>query len=528
MHSLPTLPTDLNELIKLRIRVKRRKLILLTTERCEKFSEFVRAAWPVLEPGRPLVWSRHLDIICEYLEAVYAGQVKRLIVNIPFRTSKSTLISKAFPAWVWSRKPSAQFLTLAHSDDLAVRDATATRNLIESEWYQERWGQTYSLASDQNQKHWYQNSKNGHRNAQGLGGSITGKGGDFIGIDDPHDQEKAQSDAYRQTVLDAYDQKVSTRLNDPATGAIYVVMQRLHTLDLTGHLLRGEEKWEHVVLPMQYTGKRYTSVLGPKGDDWRTTPGELLDATRFPEPVIAAFKSRLGTYGSAGQLQQSPTPAGGGILKAAHWRQWPTAVPLPKCEHVFQSYDTAYSEEDHKKAAYSARTTWGIFLDDKSGKHCALLLEAWADRVDYYELRKLAKESYNKWRPDRVLIEKKASGISLVQDMRRGGIPVSTYSPDRDKIARAYAVQPMLESGLVWLPDRKWAEAVRDHASAFPTGAPPSADYTDTITQALLYLRNSWWVHQIDDLPKEQPTLTDEDIVLFPKAEKASVKRIYG
>jgi len=467
--------------------LRRLHLEALTRETLEAdFSAFTKAAWPIIEGNKRLDWNWHLDAMGEYLLALRRREIKRLVINIPFRCMKSTTCTVVFPAWVWTTDPSHQFLTLSHRDDLATRDSVKSRNIIRSEFFQDLWGHLVVPAEDTNRSDRYANKAGGYRLAMGFSAGGTGEGGDTVVIDDAHDAEKAQSDVERLHDLDRYDQRWSTRLNDPATGAILIVMQRLHQKDLSGHVLNdANEHWENLVLPMEYEGPRYVSVVGPRGADPRKKIGELLWPSRFTPDVVKAHKARLGEYGASGQLQQRPAPAGGGVLKKVWWRKWPEGKPLPTCEFVMQSYDTAYEEREMDNLSYSARTTWGIWWDEQTGLHRVLLLEAWRDRIDYVDLRRMAKKDYQEWKPDLVLIEKKASGNSLIQDMRRAGIPVHPYSPDKSKLARAYAAQPMLESGFVYYPDRKWAEALIDDVAMFPKGE--SSDWTDTMTQALLW-----------------------------------------
>jgi predicted phage terminase large subunit-like protein len=245
------------------------------------------------------------------------------------------------------------------------------------------------------------------------------------------------------------------------------------------------------------------SALLPRGD-------------RFPRSVVDALKEDLGQHGTAGQLQQRPQPLGGGIIKAGWWQTWPNDKPLPPALHVFASVDTAFSEKDHEKAAYSARTTWMVFEDQKTGRHGLLLLSAWWERVGYPGLRKHVREHHLKAQLDCTLIERKASGISLLQDLRRIRRPrlnVRGFDPGRlDKVGRAYVASPMFEAGLVYAPDREWARQVITLVSSFPTGAPPSADLTDTVTQAVMYTKRRSWAQPPDeDEPDYKPEKHSEE-----------------
>ncbi len=521
------------------------------------FREFVKQAWKVIEPGRELVWNWHIDYVCEYLEAFHKRKrlsdkriLNRMILNIPVRSMKSLLVSVFYIPWVWTEDPSHQFLTLSHNDKLAQRDAVKSRVIINSEWYQRRWGKRFRIRADQNEKSRYETNKNGHRIAMGMKSRGTGENADTIIIDDPHDASQAQSEADRSAVLEAYDNKFSTRLNDPIKGGVCLIMQRLHELDLTGHLLKFQraydpdrdnidmddidEPWEHLCLEMTYGGKpRYLSSLGL--DEPRKEEGELLWPARFPRTVVERITKRLGSYGSSGQLQQKPTPASGGILKKAWWRMWPSDRPFPTCVYLIQSYDTAFTKEDHQinasssssVSSYSARSTWGVFYNELRGRYCILLVEAWRDKCEYPTLRKEAKTAYQEQDPDMVLIEDKASGSSLIPDLRRAGVPVVTATPGRskrargeDKIFRTYSVQSILESGLVYYPNRIWAEEFVEDVGMFPNGA--SNDWTDTLTQAWERIRKMFLINHPDDVTDE------EDMEEHEEKDASERSAVYG
>jgi len=235
--------------------------------------------------------------------------------------------------------------------------------------------------------------------------------------------------------------------------------------------------------------------------------GDLLFPQLFPADAVERMKEDYGEYAAAGQLQQRPSVKGGGILKQHWWRVWDKETPLPEVEHVWLSWDTAYSEKDLASNSYSAYSMWGLFWNKDQSRHCMMLLEVWYDQVDYPTLRAKAKglEKDKDRKPDCHLIEKKASGQSLIQDLRQGNIPLRAYCPDKDKITRAYTVQAMLESGQVYIPDRKWAHNFTYLLSTFPTGVPESNDLTDTFTQACIYVKNHWYVqnsHDDDDYDK--------------------------
>lgn len=499
----------------------------------ESFAEFVRQAWHLVEPGVGLKWNWHLDVLCAYLEAYFDRRINRLIFNVPPGTMKSLIVSVFGPAWAWTKDPSRRFINLTNEVGLATRDSLRMRQVVQSDWYQSRWGDTVQISADQREKMHFANTATGFRQGLGITGSVTGKRGTDLLIDDPLDAQKAFSDVETQTVNDTYDNAISSRLNDLEHDGIVLIMQRLRTNDLTGHLLaKKATKWVQVRIAMEYEGEPgYDPVadLGPEYahlKDPRKKVGELMFPARFPRQAVEALKEDLGDYGTAGQLQQRPSPLGGGILKKPLWQKWPKDKPFPICHHVFASYDTAYSEADHKAAAYSARTTWGVFDDELTGRTAMIMLDAWYERIDYAGLKKEARRHYKDANCDRMLVERKASGISLIQDMRRWrGVSVVGYDPKRlDKVGRAHLASPMLEAGLVYYPDRVWAEKVVDFVAAFPNGAPPSADLTDTVTQAINYVRRKGWAMPAEDerRDREPEDMTEEEAEDAPPKKRAA------
>tara|TARA_R110000796_G_scaffold193434_2_gene309947 strand:- start:2182 stop:3621 length:1440 start_codon:yes stop_codon:yes gene_type:complete len=462
--------------------------------------EFTRNSWQAIEPGRDFYDNWHLDAISEHLQAVVEGDIKRLIINIPPRHMKSISVAVALPAWTWTMQPEKRFLFASYAGSLSIRDSVKCRRLITSPWYQSHFGETFSLTGDQNQKQRFENDKTGQRIATSVDGALTGEGGDIIVIDDPHNVREAESSAVREGVLEWWDQAMQTRLNDPKTGAFIIIMQRVHENDLTGHILANAyDDWDHLCLPARYEiGHPTPTNSSLYFTDPRTKEGELLWPERIDEKTLLNLESSLGSYASAGQLQQRPMPKGGGILKAEWWVPW-EKNELPDVEYVLQSWDTAFSTKE--KSSYSARTTWGVFR--RNGQVNAIVLDMWYDRVTYPELRRIAQESYAEYEPDAVLIEKKASGQSLLQDLRMAGIPVLEYSPDRDKESRAHASSALLEDGRIWFPsDKKWAKNLIDICSAFPAG--DNDDIVDTCTQAWLRLRKGWFVTHSEDYDEEE------------------------
>jgi predicted phage terminase large subunit-like protein len=491
--------------------------------------EFVKQSWHVVEPGVPFMESWHIEEICEHLEAVSAGEIHRLLINIPPRHSKSTIVSVMWPAWEWITDPAQKFLCASYSGTLSTRDNLKTRRLLQSPWYQERWGHMFKFAGDQNAKQRFENDKTGYRLATSVGGTATGEGGSRLILDDPHGAQAAQSEAMRESDLEWFDMVWSTRLNNPKTDAMVTVMQRLHERDISGHILNDIKGWEHICIPAEWDGKHRKTILGAY--DPRKVKGELICPDRFGDKEITMLKQLLGSYGSAGQLQQDPTPSGGGILKTKHFGLWSADDGLPPFEYILQSYDCAFTEKTTGDP--TACTVWAMFTH--KGERNAMLIDAWDEHLSYPDLRAkaikdwtteyggMSKESPHSRarRPDRILVEAKASGQSLLQDLRLAKVPAVGYNPGKaDKISRAHQAAPTLELGLLWIPESKknrgqpvsWAAAFLKQLAKFPVAE--HDDYVDTFTQAVIYLKDDGWF--------ELPMAKDIDERREPKRERVN------
>lgn len=465
--------------------------------------EFVKQAWDTVEPGVPFVPSWHIEVICEHLEAVSAGEILRLLINIPPRHSKSTIVSVMWPMWEWISKPSEKFLCASYSGMLSIRDNLKARRLVQSPWFQDRWGHLFHLSGDQNAKQRFENDHTGYRIATSVGGTATGEGGSRLILDDPHGAQDAQSDAMRSAALEWFDQVWSTRLNTPKRDCMVTVMQRLHEADISGHILELGG-WEHVCIPAEWDGIKRKTTLS--NYDPREQVGQLICPERFGEPELIRLKRLLGEYGTAGQLQQRPSPPGGGILKVKHFQLWSASRPIPRFEFVLQSYDGAYEEKQENDP--SACTVWGIFSE--GGIRGAMLLDAWAERLSYPKFRKKVLEDWHEIygevdlsqnkkgkKPDIVLVEKKSSGISILQDLRASNIPCIPYDPGRSsKVMRAHNVAPVLELDCIYIPESQkqrgtfttWAREFVAQCEKFPNAE--HDDFVDTFTQAMIYLRD--------------------------------------
>lgn len=466
----------------------------------ESLGEYIRQAWSVVEPGVQFVPGWHIEAISEHLEALTRGEIRNLIINIPPRHMKSISISVMWPTWAWIKRPSAQFLTASYSMNLAVRDAVKSRRLIQSPWYQSRWADRFQLAGDQNQKSRYENNKNGHRIAVGVGGGATGEGGDFIVVDDPHKAQEADSDAYRTAVLDWWDYTMSTRLNNPKAGGRVIIMQRLHEEDLTGHVLArmkdGGEQYEHLCLPAEYEPRCYVTVLG--WSDPRTVEGELLWPERFGAVELATLKKTLGERQAAGQLQQRPAPAGGAIFKRDWWHEQNRydygAFPWSGTVARWLSFDTAL--KDRETNDYTA---FGVY--ELTREYKLLKRHAWWDRVEFPQLATVIQAEAQRWNGDGklrgVIIEDKGSGISAIQTLRQSAPPeiaqlLIAFNPMLSKEGRARQASLWCERGCVLLPEPSdqvpWLFDFEDMLFKFPGAA--HDDPVDEFTQAILYLEN--------------------------------------
>ena len=290
-------------------------------EDCEEsLSEFIKQAWHVVEPAQPYTHNWHIDFIAAHLEAVTNGEINRLLINVPPGMMKSLLVNVFWPAWEWTKKPGLRFICTAHSQNLAVRDSTKMRRLVQSDWYKERWGDVVRLTGDVNAKTKFENTQTGFREAVAFE-SMTGVRGDRVTIDDPHSVDSAMSELKRASTIETFLEAVPTRLTNPDSSAIVVIMQRLHVDDVSGVILEKNLGYTHVMLPMEYDPAR-KCVTDIGYEDPREDENELLFEARFPREVVERDKIVMGPWAVAGQFQQTPTPRGGGIIdeQQTHFR----------------------------------------------------------------------------------------------------------------------------------------------------------------------------------------------------------------
>ena len=492
----------------------------------ERLGPFSRAAWSIIEPATVYKHNWHLDCIDDHLEAVTRGDIRNLVINMPPRHEKSIKVSVMWPAWVWTFNPSWRWLFASYSHDLSIRDSVSTRRIIQSRWYQERWGRVFQLTGDQNAKTRFDTNKAGVRLATSVGGIGAGEGGDAVVVDDPHNVLETESDQSREGVLQWWDQQMSTRLNDPKKGRKVIVMQRLHERDLSGHVLAAGG-YVHLRLPTEYTPKVWVRVPGeymPEPDpvpvpDPRTVPGELLWTEHFGPAEVADAKVRLGEYGFAGQHQQDPAPASGGIFKEHWWRFWQPAdrnygpvpvtvidqqtgtpkvqmiypVTLPALEFVGQSWDMSF--KDLKSSDWVCGQTWGRW------KANAYLLEQMLEQADIVRTLEMVAElsgylkDFTARNPTPMFpfgaratakwVEDKANGPAVMSMLRTKVPGLIAVNPDGDKVARARSVAPYANAGNVFLPHPDYAPWVRRLIALLNRFPKAQDDPVDALTQAL-------------------------------------------
>lgn len=478
--------------------------VQLEAERLKRsYGLFVKSAWPIVEQAMPFIPNWHIDFICEYLTALYDLEIQNLIINIPPGHAKSLLSSVLFPPWVWTKTPSARFFCGSHAQDLATRDAVKSRRLIQSEWYQQRFGEEFKMTSDQNVKSRYENNKTGHRISTGVGG-WTGHRGTYIVWDDPLDKESKDSDAERKTSNEAVKGSMGTRGDNPKEIRRLLIMQRLHQDDPTGHIIQEMKenadfpRFEQLILPAEYEPKRFFSSIGL--NDPREKHGELLFPQLFDAKVVSETKALLGEIDSAGQLQQRPAPAGGAIFLTKWWEGKNRYNPADKS--IFNKsiarwifYDTAFKDKINSDA--TAEIVFDLLPDYR-----ALLRYSWWGKLQFPQLAHYIETSANQWMYDDklrgIIIEDKGSGISALQTLEQTAPakissllkpfnPGITSKPGRMRQASLRCEQgcvllPMPHDDVPWLLD---FEDLLFNAPAAKIDDPP-----DCFSMGILYLEH--------------------------------------
>jgi len=428
-----------------------------------------------LNPQTCLAINWHLEVIAAKLTAVQEGRIRRLIINLPPRHLKSLLASIAFPAWYLGHDPSAQILCVSYAQDLADKLARDCRGIMMSPWYQRIF--PTRLAPHRQAVQEFITTRQGYRLATSTGGVLTGRGADIILIDDPLKPEEAVSDAQRQFANEWYDHTLYSRQNDKQHGAIVVIMQRLHEDDLVGHVL-GQEPWEILSFPAiaeEDEEHRIETILGPRRFTRRL--GEALHPDREPLEVLDHIRRTIGEYNFAGQYQQSPAPLGGGLVKAEWFKRYRENELPERFDRIVQSWDTANKATE--LSDFSVCTTWGV--KDKN----LFLLGVFRRRLEYPALKRAVREQQSLFGASEVLIEDKASGTQLIQELIHDGCyGVTRYQPTGDKTMRLHAQTAMIENGFVHIPETAtWLAEYLHEMTVFPKGK--HDDQADSTAQFL-------------------------------------------
>ena len=449
------------------------------------FMAFVKEMWPEFIEGR------HHKEIADKFDQIAKGKIKRLIINMPPRHTKSEFSSFLLPAWMVGRKPDLKIIQTTHTTELALRFGRKAKTLIDSPEYQKVF-QTRLREDSQAAGKW-ETEQGGEYYAAGVGSAITGRGADLLIIDDPHSEQDAMNPEALERAYEWYTSGPRQRLQPG--GAIVVVMTRWSQKDLTGALINSQknvkaDKWHVVEFP----------AIMPSG--------KPIWPEYWKKEELEGVRASLSIGKWNAQWMQNPTAEEGSILKREWWKVW-EKPSIPPLQHIIQSYDTAFSKKE--TADFSAITTWGVFYPDEDSPANLILLDAHKERLEFPELRKEALEQYKYWNPDTVIIEAKASGQPLTYELRKIGIPVINFTPSKgqDKFARVNAVAPMFESGMIWAPDEEFADEVIEECASFPYG--DHDDLVDSTTQALMRFRQGGFVRLPDDYREEPLPRIDKE-----------------
>jgi predicted phage terminase large subunit-like protein len=458
--------------LKLELRLEQLKKIDYSKN---NFLYFVKQMWPEFIAGA------HHKIIADKLEGIATGKLKRLIVNMPPRHTKSEFASYLFPAWMIGRKPKMKIIQATHTTELAVSFGRKVKNLLERDDYKEIFPDA-NLSADSKASGRWDTKAGGMYYAVGVGSNLAGRGGDLIVIDDPHSEQTAMSNSGFEDAWEWYTGGPRQRLQPG--GAIVLVQTRWSQKDMTGQLIKSMAKdpladqWEVIELP----------AIMPSG------------SACWPEywslPDLESVKASIPPSKWNAQYQQNPTGEDNAIIPRSWWRRW-KKKNVPDLKYVIQSYDTAFTKRE--TSDYSAITTWGVFSPEEGGPPGLILLDSKKGRWDFPELKGIALEEYEYWDPDTVIVEAKASGLPLTHELRNTGIPVVNFTPSKgnDKVSRVHSVSPLFEAGMVWAPEETFADEMIEEVAAFPNGE--YDDLVDSMTQALMRYRQGNFVNLPSD-----------------------------
>jgi predicted phage terminase large subunit-like protein len=450
------------------------------------FMAFVKEMWPEFIEGR------HHQEIAKKFNAIANGKIKRLIINMPPRHTKSEFASFLLPSWMVGRKPDLKIIQTTHTTELAIRFGRKAKTLMDSPEYKKVFDTR--LREDSQAAGKWETEQGGEYYAAGVGSAITGRGADLLIIDDPHSEQDAMNPEALERAYDWYTSGPRQRLQPG--GAIVMVMTRWSKKDLTGALINSQknlkaDQWEMIEFP----------AIMPSG--------KPIWPEYWSKKELESVKASLSLGKWNAQWMQDPTSEEGSILKREWWKNWDKPY-VPPLKHVIQSYDTAYSKKE--TADFSAITTWGIFYPNEDSAANLILLDSYKERVEFPELRKAALRQYRYWNPDTVIIEAKASGLPLTYELRKIGIPVINFTPSKgqDKHARVNAVSPLFESGIIWAPtDEEFAQEVIEECASFPYG--DHDDLVDSTTQAIMRFRQGGFVQHPRDFKEDPLPPTDRE-----------------
>ena len=460
-------------------------------EKAQKsFMAYVKMMWPGFVHGR------HHAVMGKKFEEIAEGKLKRLIICLAPRHTKSEFGSFLLPSWFLGKFPDKKIIQTSNTADLAVGFGRKVRNIVDSEQYSKVFPDVGLRQDSKSAGRWATN-KNGEYFAIGVGGTVTGKGADLLIIDDPHSEQEAKLAASNPEIFDAtYEWYTSgPRQRLQPGGSIVIIQTRWSKRDLVGRILKDamsrgkDEEWEIIEFP----------AIMPSGNPLWPEFWSLKE--------LEALREELPASKWNAQYQQNPTSEEGAIVKREWWKVWEKDEP-PPCFYIIQSWDTAFTKGE--RSDYSACTTWGLFkLNDDENDVNIILLDAFQKRMEFPELKAKAFEMYKEWEPDTCIIEAKAAGAPLVFEMRATGLPVVEYTPSRgtksapnDKIARLNSISDVFSSGKVWAPETRWADEVRDQIAAFPNS--DHDDLTDSSVQAIMRFRQGGFIRLNSD-EREEP-----------------------
>jgi predicted phage terminase large subunit-like protein len=432
---------------------------------CEmSYFEFFKESFKVVEPAVELDINWHHKYICKVLqdeaERIISGEkkTKDIIINIPFRASKSLMCTILFPVWCWIRDPKLRFITASYSSSLSIEHSAKSRDVINSDWFQSNWGELFTIKQDQNTKQNYVNDYTGSRRATSVGGTVTGAGASIIIVDDPTSPKEAMSQTERTRANEWYTGTLYSRLDNPKTGVRIIIMQRLHEDDLSGFLLRNNpDNYKHICVPAEAS-----KGLEPKGLI-KFYKSDLFWDTRFSRDILQDYKYQLGSYEYAGQLQQEPSPADGGIIKK-EWFNIIKKAPDDIKEWKFV-VDPAYtSKENNDPSALLA------FAFKDNQYYIRSVEEKYLEFPELLKYITLFSQRNGYSRNSKIYVEPKASGKSIVQTLRRNTALniLEAKPPAKDKVARVMDVVSIIESKRVNLIEGQWVDNFISQCSQFP------------------------------------------------------------